>query len=61
MFTIIGLIMFFSKAWLIPGTWLSLLGSVLLACIPGIWLWRELHLFAKGDVDVLAKCTGGRA
>lgn len=56
---IVGSIMFFSEAWLVLGTWLFLLGSILFACKPGIRLWREVHLFAKGNVDVLAKCANG--
>lgn len=52
---VVGSIMFFSEAWLIPGTWLFLLGSILFACKPSIRLWRELRLFATGDIDTLAE------
>ena len=52
---VVGSIMFFSEAWLIPGTWLFLLGSMLFACKPSIRLWRELRLFATGDIDTLAE------
>ena len=52
---IIGSIMFFFAAWMTPGTWFFVFGSILFACKPSIRLWRELHLFAKGDVDTLAE------
>ncbi len=51
---IVGSIMFFSEDWMVPGTWLFLVGSILFACKPSIRLWREIHLFASGKVDILA-------
>ncbi|MEM6371579.1 MAG: YrhK family protein [Pseudomonadota bacterium] len=51
---VLGSIMFFSERWLIPGTWLFLIGSVLFAAKPSIRLWRELRLANRGDVDALA-------
>ena len=50
-FFIIGSVMFFSEAWLIPGTWLFLIGSILFACKPTLRLIREVRLAYAGDFD----------
>lgn len=52
---IIGSVMFFSESWLIPGTWLFLIGSFLFAAKPTLRLCRELRLAARGEVDTLVR------
>ena len=51
---IVGSVMFFSDAWLTPGTWLFLVGSLLFAAKPTLRLIREIKLYRMGDVDDLA-------
>lgn len=52
---IVGSIMFFSEAWLIPGTWCFLIGSVLFAIAPSLKLVREVHFWRMGEVERLAR------
>ena len=51
---VVGSIMFFSEAWLIPGTWMFLIGSILFALKPTLRLVREIQLYRMGDTDDLA-------
>lgn len=51
----IGSIMFFYPAWLVPGTWLFVVGSALFAAKPTTRIIRELRLLAKGDLKDLAE------
>ena len=41
---VIGSVMFFSEAWMIPGTWLFLLGSLCFAAKPLVRFLREFHI-----------------
>lgn len=41
---VIGSVMFFSEAWLTPGTWLFLIGSLCFAAKPTVRFLREQHL-----------------
>lgn len=51
---VVGSIMFFSEAWMTPGTWLFLIGSILFALKPTLRLVREIQLYRMGDTDDLA-------
>ncbi|MAS45580.1 YrhK-like protein [Albimonas donghaensis] len=52
---VIGSIMFFSEAWMVPGTWLFLIGSVLFAAKPSLRLAREIQLLRRGGAEALAQ------
>ncbi len=52
---VVGSIMFFFDAWMIPGTWLFLIGSILFAAKPTIRLVREIRLLQMGDAKDVAK------
>ncbi|MEM6486776.1 MAG: YrhK family protein [Pseudomonadota bacterium] len=41
---VVGSVMFFSEAWVYPGTWLFLLGSFCFAAKPTVRFMREYHL-----------------
>ncbi|MGB0662120.1 MAG: YrhK family protein [Mangrovicoccus sp.] len=41
---VIGSVMFFSEAWMRPGTWLFLIGSICFAIRPAVRFLREFHL-----------------
>ena len=51
----IGSVMFFYPAWLVPGTWLFVVGSALFAMKPTTRLIREFRLIAKGDMADVAR------
>ena len=57
---LIGSIMFFYQAWLVPGTWLFVIGSLLFAAKPTTRIVRELRLLAKGDVADIAPSRGNQ-
>ncbi|MEC9435185.1 MAG: YrhK family protein [Pseudomonadota bacterium] len=52
---VIGSVMFFSEAWMIPGTWLFLVGSILFAAKPSLRLAREIQLLRRGEAETLAE------
>ena len=52
---VVGSVMFFSEAWMRPGTWLFLIGSILFAAKPSIRLIRELRLMSEGRAADLAE------
>ncbi len=56
---LIGSVMFFYTAWLVPGTWLFVIGSLLFAAKPTTRIVRELRLLAKGDVADIARTRDG--
>ncbi len=41
---VVGSVMFFSEAWLLPGTWLFLLGSLCFTAKPLVRFLREFNL-----------------
>ena len=55
---VIGSVMFFFSAWIVPGTWFFLVGSVLFALKPTIKLWREVDYVRRGRVAVVAEKDG---
>lgn len=56
---VVGSIMFFSEAWLKPGTWLFLIGSICFALKPTIRLIREIRLARMGeDVELAERLKG---
>ena len=57
---LIGSVMFFYSAWLVPGTWLFVIGSLLFAAKPTTRLLRELRLLAMGDVADVAPSSGNQ-
>ena len=52
---VVGSILFFSEAWQTTATWFFVVGSLLFALKPTLWLARELKLASMGDVKDLAK------
>ncbi|TQS74088.1 hypothetical protein ERN12_09385 [Rhodobacteraceae bacterium] len=52
---VVGSVMFFSEAWMTPGTWFFLIGSILFAFKPTIRLVRELRLLSMDDTSDLAR------
>ena len=52
---VVGSVMFFSEAWVYPGTWLFLVGSVFFALKPTIRLVREFRYLSHGEIDRLAE------
>lgn len=57
---VVGSVMFFSEAWLIPGTWLFLVGSLLFAAKPSLRLAREIQLWRRGGTEALAARLRGK-